>query len=71
MGYIIVLVVGVVLLVVITMAFMGGRRGGAGRTKPHHDITPKQPEAETLNPAASDTATQKEANAAQRHTPPA
>lgn len=71
MGYILVLILGLVVVFVLVAAFMGGKRGGAGRARPHNDMTPKTPSADAPNPGASSTASAGEAGAAQRHTPPA
>ena len=71
MGYILLLIVGVAVVVGLIVMFMGGKRRPAGRTTPYNDVTKKTPAADEANPAASSTATQSQANAAQKHTPPA
>ena len=71
MGYILLLIVGVVVVVGLLVMFMGGKRRAAGRTAPYGDVTQKQPGAEEANPAASSTATQAQADTARKHTPPA
>jgi hypothetical protein len=67
----VVLVLGGVVLVAILLAFMSGRRRPVGRAKPYGDVTPNVPEAETLTPSASSAATQDQADASRRQTPPA
>ena len=71
MGYILLLVVGAAVLIGLAVMFMGGKRRPAGRTTPYDDVTKKTPAADEANPAASSTASQSQASAAQKHTPPA
>ncbi len=71
MGYILLLILGVVVVFVLVAAFMGGQKRAKGRVEPRNDMTPKTPAADEPTPGASSTATNSEASAAQRHTPPA
>jgi hypothetical protein len=71
MGYILLLVVGAAVLIGLAFLFMGGRRRPAGRTMGGGDVTRKTPAADDVTPAASDTASQSEASAAQKKIPPA
>jgi len=71
MGYIFLLIIGGAVLVGVLILLMSGGRRPAGRAKPYNDVTPRKPEAEDANPAASSTATAAQADAAQKHTPPA
>lgn len=71
MGYIVALIIGGVVLVLLLVAFMGGKRRPVGRAAPGRDITPKEPAANEATPGASDTAGNRAANAAQERTPPA
>ncbi|MEO7701730.1 MAG: hypothetical protein ABIZ04_21095 [Opitutus sp.] len=71
MGYILLLIVGAVVVIGLIVMFMGGQRRAAGRTPPYEDVTQTQPGAEEANPAASSTATDAQAEAARKHTPPA
>lgn len=71
MGYILVLILGVTVVVVLAVAFMGGKKRPVGRAAPGNDVTPKQPAANGPTPGASDTASNREADAAQRRIPPA
>ena len=71
MGYIILLIVGIVVVIGLLILFVGGKRRPAGRASPGNDVTQKEPGAEEANPAASSTAPSDQANRAQKHTPPA
>lgn len=76
MGYILVLVLGAALVLVLLMAFVGGKRRATGRASGGPvsgggDVTPKAPEAESATPAASSIAPESRAQNAQKHTPPA
>lgn len=72
MGYIVVLIVGVVVVVGLFALFVGGRKRPAGQTNPRGgDVTPKRPAADEPTPGASATASEAQARAAQKETPPA
>lgn len=71
MGYILLLILSVAAVVVLAAAFMGGRKRPTGRVAPRNDVTHKTPSADAPTPGASSTASQSDADAAQRHTPPA
>lgn len=71
MGYILVLILGVVVLAVVVMAFMGGKKRPVGRASSGADITHKTPAANEPTPGASNVASNPEASAADKHVPPA
>jgi hypothetical protein len=71
MGYIVVIVVGAVVVLALLFIFIGGRKRPTGRAWSKGDVTFKQPAANEPTPGASSTASNSEANAAQRRTPPA
>jgi hypothetical protein len=71
MGYILALIIGIAVLVLLLVAFMGGKRRPVGRASLGKDITHKEPAADEATPGASDTAGNRAARAAQERTPPA
>ncbi len=71
MGYILVLIIGAVVVVGLLVAFMSGRKRAVGRTGPGDDVTVKTPASESPTPSASSTASNRNADTAQRRTPPA
>lgn len=71
MGYILVFILGGLALVGVCVALVGGRKRPVGRTAIGHDVSYKQPAADEANPAASDTASDAQAEAARKKTPPA
>ena len=72
MGYIIVLILGIVLVGILIVTLSGqGKRSMAGRLPSDHSEGVKQPAADQPNPAASNVASPSKAQAAEKHTPPA
>lgn len=72
MGYIIVFILGIIFLAVLitSLVGMGQRRGQNGTLPSDHPVSRTEPAADEANPAASATATPRQRENAERHTPP-
>ena len=72
MGYIIVLVLGVVIAAVVIVMLVGqSKNSQQGRRSGQHPVGFEKPSADEPTPAASQTASAAQARNAQKHTPSA